>query len=143
MTDGSLTALGTYLEGARSGTTLSAKTAARSVNKSETWWWAVVKGTRRPKLRDVVAMALVVHADPATALAEAGMLDTVNQAQIAELVAEIEAPSKPAAMTSALAADLAMVRALPLPADARREIGLLLVEAHAELANTPQKENSR
>jgi transcriptional regulator with XRE-family HTH domain len=91
-----LTALGVLIERARAELRISAREAARRAGISPTRWRQVVTGEQikngrpvpvNPTARTVVAMALAVLADPAGALAAAGL--TVP-ADLAPLIGDVQ-----------------------------------------------------
>lgn len=82
-----LTELGALIEHARAELRISAREAARRAGISPTRWRQVVTGSQikrgravpvNPTARTVVAMALAVLADPATALSAAGLVAPAN-----------------------------------------------------------------
>jgi hypothetical protein len=123
-----LTPLGALLERAREEVLhISAREAARRASMSEGRWRQIVTGRQlkgggvihvRPQPQRVVAMALAVDVDPATALAEAGI--AISPESLTALITESRQPRRAAPATAdEIATEIHRINSLDLDASAK------------------------
>lgn len=121
--------LATLLEGARKALGISGREAARRANISESRWRGVLQAGTAPA-RTVVAMALAVGADPAEALAAAGLPGDGVETIAADLAAEDQARESAGGVD--LADEIERVRALQIPPEQKIRITKALIRMWEE-----------
>lgn len=133
--------LGQLLESKRTNVLqISVREAARRAGVSEGTWRQVVKG-RHASVRVVVAMALGVSADPAEALAAAGI--PVDPEHVAELVDDVRrgsAPQEAGTNEERLVAEIERVSQLPISEGAKARIRVAIVDAYEKAAQEAKQD---
>jgi transcriptional regulator with XRE-family HTH domain len=137
MTELAPTELGRLLEQARQGKGLSLRAAGERAGFSESRWRQLVNVGRGPG-KTVVAAALAVDADPAHALALAGIPPEPDVLQA--LIEEAQRPKKrPESTVSGLAEEIERVRALPLNARERLRVTREIISLYEDLAREQEE----
>jgi hypothetical protein len=116
---------------------ISLRDAASRAGVSEPTWRRVVKGAQTT-VRNIVAMAVAVGADPAEVL-HMGRVD-VSRESLAAILSDLRQGSGSAgpAEVASLVAEVERIRGLPLPVEARLAMLQAFISLHAEAAGVAQ-----